>query len=465
MTDRLAAEQRNGFHIRTGERVDLSALQNNRVTEVPKPQSSSWNLTDNQPPAGTVYSSDQLSEALRAVLSQRTERSHMSDRAKKRVRAIGWTAAVVGMLTATGGIIYTVNPGDIVHTAPAALGLGNAQAVENGITLHSQLTSRPESFYADQCILPTSIFGIATVNLAYPEVPLLTNKDHSAPYEGAPYLLDSNETKTQQNKLANFNTLSGYPELTLNSMPLGITICDLGGGIKRQGTTNVYNIDISNLRVRFESPGSASMLRATINPIQQINGIQQEKGLKDDKGFLTSLTLNPKKGEWVSYPVFSKAYQGGIDTTNKPLDPALYSSVNAFQTQMQSEGTVNTLIALAEESFVHQLSDPAKTLDNIAYDDNSKSTTDYLTKLILERLGADTVKSGITGNAFKYDMDFAVDKTTKQPITVNAAITSIKLDRQERIKNVVFQSGSPNIPAPSPTPTAPTKTLISTNLP
>ena len=463
----IDAQPAGGFHFRTGERVSLRELKKNTFDSRASSRKGSWALSESQSHTANPYAGQFTPENAGYPRQALPERHKLLEKTRKGIKALGWTAVVAGLVAGGGAIVYATNPGDVQHAVPGALGLSGAQLVDNGISLHPQQTNTPDTLNAALCTLNTSLFGVASVDLAYPEVPLLTDKDHSKPYIGAPYLLDSNETKSQQSQLEKFNTVSGYPELTLNSMPLGITICDLGGGITRQGTTNVYHIDVSKLRVRFEGPGSATMLSATINPVPQTSGINQEKGLKSDKNYLTGINVNPKKGEWLTYPVFAKADQGGIDpSTSKPLDPTKYASVNTFQSQMQAGSTVNTLMALAEDSFIKQISKSSNNLANVSYDDRSKNTTDYLTNLILERLGADKIKSSVIGTAFKFEMDQPVDKTstTKQPITVNKSITSMYLFQQARVNRVTFQSGYPNIASSSPIAT-PRATPTPTDLP
>jgi hypothetical protein len=383
------------------------------------------------------------------------EHHRLSEKARKRIRnSLVATAIAVplgAVLIAAGTYVSsqyndahadTKAAGHSTHLPPVTT---RASVLpNNGITMEKAQAYGQASLEPQYCMLPGAVMGVWTVsgtmnlqvelnNTQYPStlVPLNANLFPRAPFE----------TGAALKALKNYNTPSGFPELTLNNLPLGLTVCDLDNAVTYNPNTDSYVVDRSKLQLKFEGPNSTSMIDVNMMPAFQTGSA---KDIKTD----------PTKGQYSTIP----------DPNNNmfvPVNPtdAVYNASRAkFLTDMQSTNQFEGLMALAEKGAAADINGsddtPVPKDETITYvgTDISKYTeaVDYL---ITERLGSKKVKF-ITGTKYNATSDTPIAKNTR-PITDPAAgyIKGINTNVGFDITDLTVQFGSVKVP-PSPTTSA-----------
>jgi hypothetical protein len=412
--------------------------------------------------------------------SEDHERRHLSDRAKKRLIASIAILAVGGLVGGIGAYTYSqVTSSSTSAKAASAHAVALAAATQaklhtailpdNGITMSRPLAYGQESLQPQYCELPTAVYGVWTVNgtmnlepefnnSAYPHTLVLSNPYMTPGAEGA-YLPKSKMTPTLEanlKKLKNYNTSTGYPEVTLNNLPLGLTICDLENAITVNKTTGQYFIDRSKLQLKFEGPNTTSMLNTPIDYVAQ-------------DGSANNIKVDPSKGEDATLPdIFSANGKKDNNMFIPTLsDPVFNASRAKFLKDVQSPAEVAGIIALAQENAVKDLNvainntDPMFTKgETFTYIDGNKlsdidNMQDSIDYLLMQRLGVKE-KNVIFTNSYTATNDTPIVPNTTKEVTDPSAgvIRGLKTtDLDFNLTNVTIQFGSVKVPVTTQLPT------------
>lgn len=388
-------------------------------------------------------------------------RSHLTERTKKRIRD-GLVMVAIGGIIVGSYNMNAFNMQGIVHNAQTSLGLGTTDTMaNNGITMNPLLTNRPESLSPDNCLLPAAEYGVLTVSGTYPIEPILTDKVRITPYVADPYMNVAHEKTLPvdwQSRFQAFETKSQYPEMIFYNLPLGITICDTGGGIVPNPKGDGYSIDRTKLQVMFKDPSSKDMLNAKINIQPQIDGISTAK-------------LKTNHGEWASYPLIGQWLYNGTDKkTGNIVDPVLNKSVAAVVGSMQDPQVIRTLTAIFETQAVSQVASSSVTKQSgITFPNGITSSRDFFDTALANRLGVKLNK--IT---FKYNddyilqMDTPTNPTTKKTIVEQNSIKTMDLSAKANLTAANIVYGYPSMPtstSSSPPSQMPTSSPTQTNAP
>ncbi len=366
--------------------------------------------------------------------------ARLTEKQKRRIKRV-IAGTILGGVFVGGYDLNLLNVQGLVsgalNNAAAAIGVPHQDMASNGLTMNPLLTNSPESLSTKKCMLPQAEIGVLTLDGSYPVVPVLTSTSHPTPYDAKGYIHKLHSEA--------FKTASDNPEMVYYRLPLGLTLCDLGGGINKQ-VGNKYIIDRSKLQIQFEDPSSTNMLSTAINVQPQTSTAKNS-------------ILNPSKNEWVSYPVNGLFLYNGTDPkTGKVVDNTLNTSVNNAITTMQDPQTIKVLNSLFESQAINDVANSSviKNL-NVGYPDGINSLKAFVDKALLQRLG---VSSGnttwIDTTDYAIKMDTPIDVTTKM-----ASIKSINLSQKAQITDATMAYGYPTLinpnqsqtPSPTATPT------------
>ena len=352
--------------------------------------------------------------------------------------------AITGVGVIAGGG-YAANIGD-VQGAIASMGQSSNQPESLEITPLETLGEK--SLAPDQCKDPNAVLMVATVNGSLPLVPMLASTENPTPTKVGPYLNENNKRglpKDQQEKFDKFITEGGYPEATLNNIPLALAICEPTGANAITEQDGALTINRSALEVSFEDPNG--LFETNINAVLQVKGA-------DD------INTNPDKGEFMSLP---------NPANNMFLSPSadeVYNkSITDMMASMQTPQQLQVILASMEVGAIQQLDNVVDGHENIKYPENAKSLQQAIDKALVKRLVGDTKISPVFTGNYGVQMDVPKDPNTKQPITNNDPTTGasplkgIDPTQKFNITSIDIQYGAitpPKVeeePEPEPTPT------------
>jgi hypothetical protein len=353
-------------------------------------------------------------------------------------------ASGVGALVIGGA--YVSNTGNVQEFVSNALPGAN-QA--NSLEITPLETLGEKSLAPNQCKDPNAVLMVATINGSFPLVPMLATTESPTPTKAGPYLTENSKSslpREQQQKFEKFITETGYPEATLNNLPLALTICEPTGANAITEQDGALTINRSVLEVSFEDPNG--LFQTNINAVLQAEGA-------------TDIDIDPKKGEFMSLP-----NPANNMFLSQSTDEVYNKSVTDMIASMQTPQQLQVILASMEAGAIQQLDNVVDGHENIDYPDNASTLQQAIDKALVKRLVGETKVSPIFTGNYNVQMDVPKDPTTKQPITNNDPTTgasplkNIDPTQQFKISNIDIEYGTitpPDIPEET-TPSVVTET-------
>jgi hypothetical protein len=344
----------------------------------------------------------------------------------------------------------------VAGAAGYGLNVGNVQAMMSfadttpdhkaGLAITPLETLGEKSLAPNQCKDPNAVLMVATVSGNLPLVPLLATTENATPTKAAPYLTEAKKAslpKAQQQKIGNFITKSGYPEATLNNIPLALTICEptSANAITEQG--GALTINRSALEINFEDPNG--LFGTNIFSVPQVDSATVTK-------------IDPKKSEFMSLPnPINNMFLG------EGTDAVYNKSITDMMTSMNDPKQLQVILSKMEVEAIQDVDNVVDGHANITYPDNADTLQQAIDQALVKRLIGNTKTAPIFTGNYNVQMDVPKNAATKQPVTSNDPTTgasplkNIDPTQKFRITNIDIKYGSISppavIPKPSPTPT------------
>ena len=337
-----------------------------------------------------------------------------------------------------------------------ALNIGNVQSMDyfadshaspqGGLAITPLETLGEKSLAPNQCKDPNAVLMVATVSGNLPLVPMLLTTENSTPSRAEPYLTESKRSslpKEQQQKFGKFITKSGYPEATLNSIPLALTICEPSNAnaITEQGGS--LTINRSALEVSFEDPNG--LFGSNVYSVPQVES--------------ASVTPDSKKSEFMSLPSpFKKMFLG------QGTDVVYNKSISDVVTSMDDPKQLQVILSKMEVEAVQDLDNVVDGHKHITYPDKADTLQQAIDNALVKRLVGNAKVSPIFTGNYNTQMNVPKDAATKQPVTSNdpktgaSPLKNIDPTQKFNVTNIEIRYGSLSPPAiePKNTPSAST---------
>jgi len=392
----------------------------------PVPQPSS------QPPQQPMMRPPEAMTSKPEVL---TPRKKLSETQRK---VLVRSAVALTAVSLLGGSAYAGNILNIQEIFPIG---GEDHVASNGLEQVPLETLGAKSLASPQCEDPNAVLLVATVEGRMPLVPLVSIGEKKGSTKVEPYMTEANKTALpadQQAAFESFTTDSGYPESTLENLPLALNVCEMPGISAVTESNGALTINRSAFQVKFRDP----------------NGLFQTGiGIAYQTESADNVSVDAKKAQYLTLP----------DPRNKLFlgqnsDEAYNKSVTKLTDAMLTPGQLQSILYTMESKAVQELDNVVTKPENIVYPGNDIDTLQRAIDVALvQRIaGDDSMPITYIGN-YDVEMDVPVDPKTKLPVPL------VRLDatQQFQVEHIDVTFGSvkepdpvaPVNPIPTPTPT------------
>lgn len=335
-----------------------------------------------------------------------------------------------------------------------ALNIGNVQSMDyfadSHANLHDGLAITPietlgeKSLAPNQCKDPNAVLIVATVSGNLPLVPMLLTTENSTPSRAEPYLTESKRSslpKEQRQKFGKFITKSGYPEATLNNIPLALTICEPSNANAITEQSGSLTINRSALEVSFEDPNG--LFGSNVYSVPQVES--------------ASVVPDSKKSEFMSLPSpFKNMFLG------QGTDAVYNKSISDVVTSMNDPKQLQVILSKMEVEAVQNLDNVVDGHKHVTYPDKVDTLQQAIDNALVKRLVGNAKVSPIFTGNYNTQMNVPKDAATKQPVTSNdpktgaSPLKNIDPSQKFNVTNIDIRYGSLSPPfiEPKPTPSA-----------
>jgi len=351
------------------------------------------------------------------------------------------TAAGLTIASLLGGGAYAGNVMNIQETFPFG---GENHVASNGLEQIPLETLGAKSLASPQCEDPNAVLLVATVEGSMPLVPLITTGESKSATKVQPYMTEANRTTlsaAQQSEFEAFITDSGYPESTLENIPLALNVCEMPGISGITESNGSLTINRSAFDINFKDPNGL---------FQTGIGIAYQTESADD------VTVDAEKGQYLTLPdPRNKLFlgQNSDETYNK--------SVTKLTEAMLTPQQLQSILYTMEGKAVQELDNVVTKPENIVYPSDDIDTLQRAIDVALVKriVGDDSIPITYIGN-YDVQMDIPVDPKTKLPVPL------VKLDpgQQFNVEHIEVTFGGIKEPDPI-TPAAPKPTTTPTPTP